>query len=180
MIALALLVLLWPATVLAADDATTGAVGGAGGVAGLLLALAGRWAWGRLFPSAPKGGDKETPIEHVARVPRLDAPSVQQRADIALAAGGDACVALVRALAAEARAEVCASCVQLRAALAESQDMRIEELRTILPTLTTIDASVRAAALANGRAAEALEGIAKRPLNSAPPARTGGDDAARR
>lgn len=178
MIALALLVLLWPATALAADDATTGAVGGAGGVAGLLLALVGRWAWVRLFPSL-KGGDKETPVEHVARVPRLDAPSVQQRADIALAAGGDACVALVRALAAEARAEVCASCVQLRAALAESQDLRIEELRTILPTLTTIDASVRAAALANGRAAEALEAIAKRPLNSAPPVRAGGDDARR-
>lgn len=177
MILLALLVLLWPATALAADDAAMVGVGGASGVGGLLVALVGRWAWARLFPS-PKGGDKESPVEHVARVPRLDAPSVQQRADVALAAGGDACVALVRALAAEARAEVCASCVQLRAALAESQDMRIEELRTILPTLTTIDASVRAAALANGRAAEALEGIAKRPLNSAPP-RAGGDDAAR-
>lgn len=42
---LAILVLLTPATALAADDAAMVGVGSVSGVGGLLVALAGRWAW---------------------------------------------------------------------------------------------------------------------------------------
>lgn len=122
---IAILVLLTPATALAADDAAMVGVGSASGVGGLLVALAGRWAWGRLFgaPTPPPRPPAPSLVDGV-HLPRLFAPLVAERCELALTKGPDEQRAALSALAREARAETCAGCEREREALRASEAKR--------------------------------------------------------
>lgn len=134
MIALALLVLLWPATALAADgDAMTG--GTIGAVATAIAAVVGLIVQTRRVNEARAalaGGDRDGGVG--ARAVTLDAATLHARAKAARTAADprEASLALVTALEAEAARAECASCTALRAELAAERAEAREELRTNL------------------------------------------------
>lgn len=135
MIALALLVLLWPATALAADDggaALGGTIGAAvaGAVAVVVALVQTRRA--SEARAAAAAGDRAADIG--ARQLALDAATLHARAKAARTAADprEASLALVTALEAEAARAECASCTALRAELATERAEAREELRTNL------------------------------------------------
>lgn len=132
------------------------------GVVLTVKAVVGWWMKRKTNADLSAGaGDREVRLladgqAHIAKVPRLEAASVHERADAALKAGADACMALARELSAEAAREECASCTALRRELTRIQDARIDDLRELLPALAKSSASMDSAAQAITDAAEAL------------------------
>lgn len=135
MIFLALLVLLWPATALAADDGgaalggTLGAV--VAGVVAVVVALV-QTRRANEARAALTTGDRDGGVG--ARAVTLDAATLHARAKAARTAADprEASLALVTALEAEAARAECASCTALRAELATERAEAREELRTNL------------------------------------------------